>query len=111
MTDTDNFTMGQSEIANMQEEEYQGCQCEECNRPDFCLEPDEDAMQKGAKDSSYYLGFLGTLNILDLSEKNLMEILRIRMMLDHEERITRIQLAVQERMAKIDSDNNKKNTL
>jgi hypothetical protein len=88
-----------------------GCECGCEHYPEFYAEPDEDAVKEGAKVASSMLGFLGALNMFDLSEKNIMDILRIKMTLDYEERITKATLEAQIRIAEIDNVKEKKNII
>ena len=62
-------------------EEVENQQCADCSYghyPDFCMESNNEQMAQGAAESSYILGFVATLNQLELSEGSLMDIIRMK---------------------------------
>ena len=79
-------------------------QCADCSYghyPDFCMESNNEQMAQGAAESSYILGFVATLNQLELSEGSLMDIIRMKISLGYQKELLRMQLASEERKASI----------
>lgn len=75
------------------------------------LDANLDQLENGSKEASYLLGYIGTLNQLDLSEKNLMEIIKTVIVLNHEREITKMTLDSQERISQIESKKDCSNSL
>ena len=86
-------------------ENEESCDCENCNYPDFCLEPNEELMRNGAEEGSSLLGFVGVLNILELSEKNIVDLIKLKMTLQYELDVTKLQLEASKHLS--DVENNK----
>ena len=96
----------ENELNNVEnEEESESCDCENCNYPDFCLEPNQELMQAGVAEGSSLLGFAGALNILELSEKNIVDLLKLKMTLQYELEVTKLQLEASKYLS--DTENNK----
>jgi len=102
--------MGNEELENElddieNEEDSESCDCENCNYPDFCLEPNEELMRDGAEEGYSLLGFVGVLNVLELSEKNIVDLLKLKMTLQYELEVTKLQLEASKYLS--DTENNK----
>jgi hypothetical protein len=87
------------------DEESDSCDCENYNYPDFCLEPNEEAMNVGVSEGSSLLGFVGALNVLELSEKNIVDLIKLKMTLQYELEVTKLQLEASKHLS--DVENNK----
>jgi hypothetical protein len=86
-------------------ENEESCDCENYNYPDFCLEPNEEAMNVGVSEGSSLLGFVGALNVLELSEKNIVDLIKLKMTLQYELEVTKLQLEASKHLS--DVENNK----
>ena len=65
---------------------------ENFNYPTFKLDPDIEAMKSGTLDGSAILGFVGSLNALGLSEKNIVDLIKLKMALNYQLEITKLQV-------------------
>ena len=65
---------------------------ENLNYPGFKLDPDDEAMKSGTLDGSAILGFVGSLNALGLSEKNIVDLIKLKMALNYQLEIAKLQV-------------------
>ena len=68
------------------------CNIENYNYPGFSLDPDSEAMKSGVLDGSAILGFIGSINALGLSEKNIVDLIKLKMALNYQLEIAKLQV-------------------
>ena len=73
------------------------------NYPEFRLDPDAEAMKSGTLDGSAILGFIGSINALGLSEKNIVDIIKLKMALQYQLEITKLQLEASKYLSDIEN--------
>ena len=76
---------------------------ENFNYPTFKLDPDIEAMKSGTLDGSAILGFVGSLNALGLSEKNIVDLIKLKMALNYQLEIAKLQVEASKYLSNIEN--------
>ena len=76
---------------------------ENFNYPSFKLDPDSEAMKSGVLDGSAILGFIGSINALGLSEKNIVDLIKLKMALEYQLEITKLQVEASKYLSNIEN--------